>query len=43
MKGFVIFNNKTGQLVYHRYYANGNKMTKIPDHNNPMFDNVDPI
>lgn len=43
MKGFVIFNNKSGGLVYHRYYAEGNKLTKLPDHSNPMFDNVDPL
>lgn len=44
MKGFIIFNNKSGKsaasvlnnfilgnLVYHRYYAEGNKLSKIPD------------
>lgn len=43
MKGFIVLNNKTGQLVYHKYYTEGNKLTKLPDHHNPMFDGVDPI
>jgi hypothetical protein len=32
-----------GQLVYHRYYTENNKLSKLSDHLNPQFDGVDPI
>ena len=43
MKGFVIFNNKSGVLIYSKIYAEGGKLTKVPDHHNLMFDGADPI
>ena len=43
MKGFIIFNNKSGALIYNRYYTENNKLSKLPDHVNPQFDGQDPI
>lgn len=43
MKGFIIFNNKTGALAYHRYYAPGGKLSKLAEHVNPQFDGQDPL
>lgn len=42
MKGFVIFNNKSGMLAYSKMFTGG-KLTKVADHHNPMFDGADPI
>jgi|LauGreDrversion4_2_1035121.scaffolds.fasta_scaffold126698_2 hypothetical protein len=42
MKGFVVFNNRSGMLVYSRMYTQG-KLSKVPDHHNPLFDNADPM
>jgi hypothetical protein len=42
MKGFIIFNNASGALVFSRLYEE--KLTKVPDHQSATLDNsADPL
>jgi len=42
MKGFIIYHNKTGQLVYSKYYTEGQKFSKQHDQTHLLFDGQDP-
>ena len=42
MKGFIIFNNKDGNLIYSRYMNNKNILSKEYGYRNLCFDDQDP-
>ena len=38
MKGFLIFNNKSGNLYYNKNYQGDKKLSKDPEFNNKALD-----
>ena len=43
MKGFIIFNNQNGSLVFSKYYTQDRKLSKTPDRSSSTLDGLDPI
>ena len=43
MKGFIIFNNNSGHLHYHKYYQGDNKLSKEHEYVNKALDKQDPM
>ena len=43
MKGFIILNNKNGNLVYSRYFNDRQVLSKETGYKNLCFDQQDPI
>lgn len=43
MKGFIIFNNKTGSLLHSKYFNTEQKLSKEEGFNNMVFDKQDPL
>ena len=43
MKGFIILNNKNGNLVYNRYFNERGILSKETGYKNLCFDQQDPL
>jgi hypothetical protein len=43
MKGFIIYNNKNGTLLYSKYFNSDRKLSKEVGYTNMTFDKQDPL